>query len=178
MMHPMNDEQRRLAEKNLALVEDFLNETRLPRSQYYDIVIFGYLHAVQDYCENPDLQLYSFSTIARKRMQREVFNYHKYLDTKKNAYHTVGLQDLVSDNSDLCWEDVLSNPKDVWEHLKTELILHELAQNLPHREMRIIGMKLRGDKMHDIAKSERLTFQQINQLLAGTYDTVVRIVLS
>ncbi len=178
MMHPMNDTQRRFAEKNLSLVDDFLREMKLPRNQYYDIVIFGYLRAVQDYCESPALQLYSFSTIARKRMNREVSDYNKYLAAKKNAYHTVGLQDLVSENSDLCWEDVLTDHTDIWDQLKTELILHELAQNLPRREMRIIGMKLRGDKMHDIAKSEHLTFQQINQLLAGTYDTVVRIIFS
>ena len=36
--------------------------------EYYDIVIFGYLSAVQDFDENPELSRYSFTTIAWRRM--------------------------------------------------------------------------------------------------------------
>ena len=71
----------------------------------------------------------------------------------------------------------MSDKGDVLDQLATDLILHELAKRLPRREMRIIGMKLRGDKMHDIAKSEHLTFSDINRLLNGIYPTVIEVVL-
>ena len=58
---------------------------------------------------------------------------------------------------------------------KEELLMHELAKNLPPRTMRIVKMKVRGDKMHDIAKAERLTFQEINRLLDNIYPTVRKI---
>ena len=51
-----------------------------------------------------------------------------------------------------------------------------LAASLPPREMRIIHMKIRGDRMHDIAKAEHLTFQQINGLLQNAYPAIVRII--
>ena len=60
--------------------------------------------------------------------------------------------------------------------LESELMLHMLAASLPSREMRIIRMKIRGDRMHDIAKAEHLTFQQINTLLSSIYPTVSRII--
>ena len=58
---------------------------------------------------------------------------------------------------------------------ETELLLHALASELPRRDMRIIRMKVRGDRMHDIAKAERMTFKSINQALTDCYPTVNRI---
>ena len=53
--------------------------------------------------------------------------------------------------------------------------MHELAKKLSPRAMRIVRMKVRGDKMHEIAKAERLTFQEINRLLDSIYPTVRKI---
>ena len=44
---PLNETQRIFADKNHNLVYKFLHEKNLPASEYYDIVIFGYLRAVQ-----------------------------------------------------------------------------------------------------------------------------------
>ena len=61
---PLNDTQRIFADKNHNLVYKFLHEKNLPASEYYDIVIFGYLRAVQRYLTDPNLAGYSFSTVA------------------------------------------------------------------------------------------------------------------
>lgn len=37
------------------------------------------------------------------------------------------------------------------------------------------AMKVRGDRMHDIAKRERMTFRQINQALERCYPTVISV---
>ena len=50
---PLNDTQRIFADKNHNLVYKFLHEKNLPASEYYDIVIFGYLRAVQRYLTDP-----------------------------------------------------------------------------------------------------------------------------
>ena len=52
---PLNDTQRIFADKNHNLVYKFLHEKNLPASEYYDIVIFGYLRAVQRYLTDPNL---------------------------------------------------------------------------------------------------------------------------
>lgn len=178
MMKPMTDEQRKLAEANHDLVGAFLRENKLPEEQFYDVVIFGYLCAVQQYCDNPVLQKrYSFTTLAWKKMTRELTDHYKYLLKSKRNGITVSLHESICEGSDLCWEDVLHDDGDILKDLQMELILHELAARLPKREMRIIRRKINGDKMHDIAKSERLTFRDINTLLAGTYDTVIEVLL-
>ena len=48
-IRPLTKEQRRFAEENHHLVFTFLNQKDLPESAFYDVVIFGYLKAVQEY---------------------------------------------------------------------------------------------------------------------------------
>ena len=74
---PLNDTQRIFADKNHNLVYKFLHEKNLPASEYYDIVIFGYLRAVQRYLTDPNLAGYSFSTVAWRAMEGEVVNTHR-----------------------------------------------------------------------------------------------------
>lgn len=72
-------------------------------------------------------------------------------------------------------DDMISYQNSLYVEFQTELLLHDLALVLPKREMRIIRMKAQGDKMHDIAKSEHLTFREINRLLLKVYPTVIKI---
>lgn len=172
---PLTREQQRFAEDNHDLVYSFLNAKNLPESLFYDVVIFGYLRAAQEYCEVPSLHRYKFSTLAWKRMRSSLSNYYKYLSRPKRCAVTVSLDELIGDQDGMRWEDVISCQDEIMLRLETELLLHALASELPRRNMRIIRMKVRGDRMHDIAKAERMTFKSINQLLMDCYPTVNRI---
>lgn len=162
-MKPMTDEQRNLAEENHDLVYAFLKANDLPEDQYYDVVIFGFLCAVQEYYENPGLKQYKFSTVAWKKMNRELYCHRKYLSSRKHAATTVSIHDTVSEDSTQRWEEVLHDPCDLLSVLQAEMVLHSLA--VSPRDRRIIRMRLNGERMHDIAKAERLTFQDINDTL-------------
>ena len=52
-LHEMTPLQKQFAEEHQNVVFRFLNKKGLPVDDYYDIVIFGYLQAVQEYDENP-----------------------------------------------------------------------------------------------------------------------------
>lgn len=83
---PLNETQRIFADKNHNLVYKFLHEKNLPASEYYDIVIFGYLRAVQRYLTDPNLAGYSFSTVAWRAMEGEVVNTHR---TDKRRFRVI-----------------------------------------------------------------------------------------
>lgn len=174
-IRPLTKEQQRFAEKNHHLVYAFLNEKELPESVFYDVVIFGYLKAVQEYCEVPSLHRFKFSTLAWKRMRSSLSNYYKYLSRPKRNAPVVSFDELIGSEDGLRWEDVISCQDEMMLRFETELLLHALASRLPHREMRIIRMKVRGDRMHDIAKEERMTFRQINKALENSYPTVISV---
>jgi len=61
---PLTKEQQEFAAEHHGLVYRFLNDNHLPEDEFYDVVIFPYLKAVRDYCDNASAQEYSFSTIA------------------------------------------------------------------------------------------------------------------
>ena len=172
-IRPLTGEQQRFAEENHHLVYVVLNKRNLPESVFYDIVIFGYLRAVQEYCEVPSLHRFKFSTMAWKRMRSSLSNYYQYLSRPKRCAPTVSLDSLIGNEDELYWEDIISRPDESMIRLETELLLHALEPRLPRRTMRIIRMRIRGDRMHDIARAERMTFHDINIVLNDSYTTVI-----
>ena len=112
----------------------------------------------------------------------------QYSASKSQDWRSVSISDmdnLLSSNKGklysytTSYEDrkrtVYNEYDDIMSELKEELLMHELAKKLSPRAMRIVRMKVRGDKMHEIAKAERLTFQEINRLLDSIYPTVRKI---
>ena len=59
-LHPLTEEQRIFAEKHHDFIYQYLNGRHLNIEDYYDTAVFGYLKAVQDYLEKPELQQYRF----------------------------------------------------------------------------------------------------------------------
>ena len=173
-LRPFTKEEQRFAEENHDLVYAFLNEKSLSEDEYYDVVIFGYLRAVQEYCEKTKLGKYKFSTLAWKRMQHTLADYYKYISSPKRCATVISLDEPLDGEDGLCVADTISYD-DIMSELKEELLMHELAKKLSPRAMRIVRMKVRGDKMHEIAKAERLTFQEINRVLDSIYPTVRKI---
>lgn len=77
----LTEKQRQFAADNHYVLENFLRYRGLPMDEFYDVVIFRFLKAVQQYDEREDLQKYKFSTIAEYAMCSAVSNYF----AKKNA---------------------------------------------------------------------------------------------
>lgn len=146
-IRPLTKEQRRFAEENHHLVFTFLNQKDLPESAFYDVVIFGYLKAVQEYCEVQALHRFKFSTLAFQRMRSSLSNYYKCLSRPKRNAPVVSFSELIGDEGGLYWEEVISRQDELFQRLEAEMCLHALAARLPRREMRIIRMKVRGDRM-------------------------------
>ena len=143
-IRPLTKEQRRFAEENHHLVFTFLNQKDLPESAFYDVVIFGYLKAVQEYCEVQALHRFKFSTLAFQRMRSSLSNYYKCLSRPKRNAPVVSFSELIGDEGGLYWEEVISRQDELFQRLEAEMCLHALTARLPRREMRIIRMKVRG----------------------------------
>nr|QGT50935.1 hypothetical protein Firmicute1046_0110 [uncultured Firmicutes bacterium] len=73
----MNERERAFAEENIKTIEKFLSHRRLDYDTYYDVVVFGFLKAVMQYLSVERLQQYAFNTIAWRKMNDEVWRYHR-----------------------------------------------------------------------------------------------------
>ncbi len=174
-IHPLTRKERAFAEANHDLVYAFLNRRKLPEEDYYDIVIFGYLHAVQEYCATTSLHRFKFSTVAWRRMQGAYANYLKYLSCAKRNAPTVSLDESIGHDGGLRVEDIIVRADESMIEFQCELLLQELEQVLSPRAMRIVRRRVNGERMHDIAKAERMTFREINRLLEQIYPTVIKV---
>ena len=85
-MRILTEEQKIFAEQNHMLVERFLWKNHLERAEFYDVVIFGYLKAVQEFLEKPELSKYPFSSIAWRKMRYSMIKEYIYRNCpKRNA---------------------------------------------------------------------------------------------
>ena len=89
---------------------------------------------------------------------------------KRNA-RILSLDEAVEQENGLSASDAAIYD-DVMHELRVDFLMHELSHKIPPREMRIVKMNVNGEKMHAIAKSEKLTFQEINRLLCNIYPSV------
>lgn len=71
---PLTAEQSRMVEENHNLIYTFLNKTKLPMDDYYDLAAEGLIRAVQAYSQDERLQQYSLTTIAFWTMKSTVAN--------------------------------------------------------------------------------------------------------
>lgn len=110
----LTDEQRKFAQEHHYVLENFLRYRRLPTDEFYDVVVFRFLRAVQQYDEREDLRQYKFSTVANYAMRSAVSNYFAKEKRRKDNLQMLSLDyrfgkseftlgDILADkNQDVC----------------------------------------------------------------------------
>lgn len=153
---PLNDTQRIFADKNHNLVYKFLHEKNLPASEYYDIVIFGYLRAVQRYLTDPNLAGYSFATVAWRAMEGEVVNTHR---TDKRRFRVIRfVRPRQSYTGHLTRHSTPTvTDEEALRESEVALLLHALAKRVTPQQMEIIRLRTKGYQTNEIDLGERLS---------------------
>lgn len=105
----LSDEERLFAEKHHKTVSRFLRFYRLNADEWYDVVIFGYLHAVQKWFRREAVRKYAFSTIAFKSMKNSVSNEYRKRSVR---IQTVSLDEIIPETDGLTYADMLCDPRD------------------------------------------------------------------
>ena len=171
---PLNETQRIFADKNHNLVYKFLHEKNLPASEYYDIVIFGYLRAVQRYLADPNLAGYSFSTVAWRAMEGEVVNTHR---TDKRRFRVIRfVRPRQSYTGHLTWRSTPTvTDEEALRESEVALLLHALAKRVTPQQMEIIRLRTKGYQTKEIAQMQNTSLYHVNTLLDNARFIVVEL---
>ena len=94
----LSENERQFADEHHDTVLHFLSHFHLKMADYYDVVIFGYLSAVQSYLSDPELQKYRFSTIAWSRMTDALAEERIYQRRPKRSAATLSYEEDTSLN--------------------------------------------------------------------------------
>ena len=103
-LRPMTQEEREFAEQKHDLVIDFLRYRRLPMDEFYDVVIFGYLSAVQQYFRTPPVGV-AFEAMAIRAMKDSVLRDGEY---RARATEEIHRQELRQERSGRCRQELRS----------------------------------------------------------------------
>lgn len=161
-LHEMTPLQRQFAEEHQNVVFWFLKHKGLPIDDYYDIVIFGYLQAVQEYDENPALSHFQFSTIARTKMSDCLNKHYSYKNKPKRKAPTVSIHTYTSDG--LTLNEILPDrQKDLQMQTADRLLAIEALSCLTETEQQMVHLKADGLTCREIAEIFSTTVHCINQ---------------
>ena len=140
-LRPMTQEERDFAEQRHDLVIDFLRYKHLSMNDFYDIVIFGYLAAVQQYIRNPPIGV-NFKAMAFRAMKDAVLREGEYHTRAKRFGVTVGLDDVE-----------LADPRqDTERRVEGKALLEQVVNVATPREARIINLLIDGFALHEAAR--------------------------
>ena len=161
---PLTKEQQEFAAEHHGLVYKFLNDNHLPDDEFYDVVIFPYLKAVQDYFSDESAQRYSFAAIARHRMRLCVYDHFRSQARRKRNAEILSIHiGLYPDGVPL--EELLPAQDDLMQEFEMKQLLHDLAGRVSRQQMNIVRMKGCGYGIREIASHEKLPMKRIKELL-------------
>ena len=159
-LHPMTNEEREFAEQRHGLVIDFLRCKRLPMDEFYDVVIFGYLSAVQQYFRNPPAGV-EFKAMAFRAMKDAVLRDGEYHARAKRCGYTVSL-DTEGRHS------TIPDPnQDIERQTEGKALLEQAARVATPRESKIINLLIDGFALHEAARLLKMPGLHGELLLPG-----------
>lgn len=138
------EQEKEFAEMNHNLVYAFLHTYKYNIEDYYCVIIFGFLKAVQVYHRNEELRnKYDFQYIAWQHMKSEIGNYFKTENAKKRKpeHGTVSL-DIGYSETEALHNCICGNSAE--DEVMEKELLNMLLDNLSDTQRKIVYMKIDG----------------------------------
>ena len=133
-MQPLTEQEKQFAENNHGLVYSFLHRYKYNVDDFYDIVIFGFLKAVQVYHRKEAVKRkYDFAFIAWQYMRSEIGNYFRIESALKRKMETatIGL-------------DICGTGYSLEDRFVVRETLMEYVQKMDDEQRKMIGWKMIG----------------------------------
>ncbi len=151
---PLNETQRIFADKTTTLSTSSCIEKNLPASEYYDIVIFGYLRAVQRYLTDPEpCRLFLFHGCVAGDGGRSC----QYPPAPTSAVFSVirFVRPRQSYTGHLTWRSTPTvTDEEALRESEVALLLHALAKRVTPQQMEIIRLRTKGYQTNEIAQMQ------------------------
>ena len=171
---PLTPEQCLFAAKHHDLVYKFLRKKQLSVDEFYDVIVFGYLRAVYRFLTLPELQKYSFKTVAWKGMEGELCNHNRICKSQKHNAFVIILH-IPTYEDGLSLEETIPAPNPHMRQLEEQLLLHDLAKRVSRQQMNIVRLKSCGYNDRDIARCQNTTMKRVQELLEDVRSVLLDI---
>lgn len=164
----------------------FMRVNQLDQEEWYDILIIPYLNSVKKYCSRPELHIYPFSAILKKKLSRAVYEEYRKSTAQKRMPEggIVSLDyELEGDNPfseyplDAYWID---KTKNVETYVIEKEFLRDLFANVgryaePELLEMILDMRIQGYTDTEIARRARLELDDYRGWTLAEIKEIIRI---
>ena len=144
-LRPMTNEEREFAEQQHDLVTDFLRCKHLLMDDYYDVVIFGYLSAVQQYFRSPSIGV-EFKAMAFRAMKDSILRDAEYNARAIRCGITVSLDAADRHNT------IQDSTQNTVQQTESKALLEQAVSVTTPKEAKIIRLLVDGFALHDAAR--------------------------
>ena len=147
-IRPLTQREKDFATEKYHLITDFLKRQRLDAEEFYDVVVFDFLLAVETYLNNEELQRKcEFEAVAYMYMKRAIFVHFRKQKAQKRSSEAGADISLDSMNDNIGQSDIKENVSMI-EYRET---VKEIMNNLTEEQQIIFSEKLDGYSLKEIA---------------------------
>lgn len=156
-LQPLTDVERKMAEQYIDQVDQFLHRKHLNPSEYYDVVIFGYLAAIQRECRNPNppenKNIYGLIEVCMERAVLSEWR-RQYRDMRRCDRESLSLDCIPAhtDDGEFSLYDVVADTR---QNVAVQVEAQDLAERIlavaTPREREAIDLACLGYEPHEIA---------------------------
>lgn len=140
----LTDSEKKFAEENHNLVYGFLHRYKYSIDDFYNVVIFGYLKAVQIYSRRKDLQSkYDFPFIAWQYMRSEIGNHFQKENTQKRK-PTESVISLDAEYQDMENFYNAVGGKSAEDDVMEKILFADIMNSLSEVQRKIAELKIKG----------------------------------
>ena len=145
-IRPLTPKQKEFAEEYHDYIFQYLKCRHLAARDFYDSAVFGYLLAVQEYLERPDIQKYEFRRIAYTSMRNAIAEEQKRQCRQKQF---VSFKEFSEESLD----DFLPDRQQyIAEALDNQNYLLQLLSCMTPKEQEVVYLKADGFTYQEIAQ--------------------------
>jgi len=167
LLHGLTTEQQDFAERNHNLIYSYLRDKRLPMNDFYDVIVFGYLRAVCQYCDRPDLrQRYTFGTIAYRKMTDDLYKHFRQQSCPSRRAIIISLDTTDYDDSGFDMADIVSNMEETADRVESMMLWEQVSALLSKEQIRLLRMRADGYTDREIADKRNRRVSEIKDLFA------------
>ena len=180
-LHELTREQQVFASERHGLIHGFLRNKKLPFDDYYDVVVFGYLRAVRQYCTRPDLRRqFSFCTIAYRKMQDDLAKHFKKQHRPSCNAVLISLSSPLFEDEEFVLEDTLAIAEKALEDMALEgmdakTLWNQMADLLTEEQIEALRLRVSGYSDREIAARINRRPRDIEEIFDGIRGAVLEV---
>lgn len=168
-IRPLSQIEKEFAEEKYHLIMDFLKRSKLDEEEFYDVVVFDFLLAVEAYLNNAELQRRcEFEAVAYMYMKRAVFVHFRKQKAQKRSCEAGADISLDSMNDNISQSTTNENESLV-EYAEA---IKKIESILSDEQRKIFSYKLTGYSLKEIADYNGINAKRVYKQFAKVKNIV------